>query len=411
MTASIHVRDIDRADRPLIVAEIVETNKTDLARRAYNGPIEVVSSDVIVSRMIGQCIRHPGIADTYEEILGHEVGAEIYIRKCPTGLAGSPFNQTARWFEQAIPIGIVPNGDGDTVLAPADETLVSPDDDIVLVAQDYTSSQPSKTPASDSASSSVAEPWRDDQRRVQRVLLLGWSRKVPDLLTEFGALEGQLEVHCVSVIETQVRERALLRCGVQLDGLHVVHHEADFVSAADLARIDPSGFDSVAIVANDWVATEQETDARTVLGHMVLRELLDDLPSTERPTVVVELLDSANRELFDGWNGDVIVSSVIVSRMVAHIGMRPKLRGVYDALFRAGGAEFYVRPLREFGIQRAAKFLPEELARIASAHGAIFVGIHTSRTTRLDPPRNERIELRSSDSLVVLAADRADARL
>jgi hypothetical protein len=72
------------------------------------------------------------------------------------------------------------------------------------------------------------------------------------------------------------------------------------------------------------------------------------------PAILVELMNPANEALLPGAEREVLITSEIISHMIAHIALRRELRVVFDELFSARGAEISFREARyyEFGTVR-----------------------------------------------------------
>lgn len=69
LSISQHVTKEGKQKYPLLVAEIFDARKVMVGVRAYNGPVEVISSDLFISRLIAQTLRHPGLSKIFNELL------------------------------------------------------------------------------------------------------------------------------------------------------------------------------------------------------------------------------------------------------------------------------------------------------------------------------------------------------
>jgi hypothetical protein len=78
-----------------------------------------------------------------------------------------------------------------------------------------------------------------------------------------------------------------------------------------------------------------------------------DAAENARPNVLVELLDPGNVALFRRRRGEVIVSPVILSHMLAQVALRRELRAVFDELFGPGGAGDHIPPPADYGLSSA----------------------------------------------------------
>src|SRR5690606_34998626 len=117
--------------------------------RAYGGPLEILASDSIISRLLAQNVRHPGLSHIFGELLTHGHGNEIYLRAAAEHAGRSVF-ETARAYPRAVLLGIV-RTDGrklTPLLNPAADTVLEHDDRLVLLAHSIkaTTSSPAEAP-------------------------------------------------------------------------------------------------------------------------------------------------------------------------------------------------------------------------------------------------------------------------
>ncbi|MBM3262502.1 MAG: hypothetical protein FJY97_03630 [candidate division Zixibacteria bacterium] len=75
-------RRANAAEKPRIVAELIDARKSAIARQAYAGQMEILASDATISRLMVQTIRHPGLSFIYSELLAYTEGNELYVREC-----------------------------------------------------------------------------------------------------------------------------------------------------------------------------------------------------------------------------------------------------------------------------------------------------------------------------------------
>jgi ion channel POLLUX/CASTOR len=398
-----HPRVAEPAALPLAVAEIFDSNRVDIARHAYGGPIEILASEAITSRLLAQNVRHRGLSHVYGELLTHGRGNEIYVRGA-NELEGRAFAEVPCRFEQAVVLGLV-RADGDSfhpLLNPPRQTLLQRGDRIVLAARSYAATEPNAgTPLPVEAARPLARPQPDEPLRV---LLLGWSHKVPALLREFDSYTDERFV--IDIVSTQsagARAHALARHDVQLQRVELRQIEGDYASATLLARIDPSAYDNIVLLGSARFETGEESDARTIMGYLVLRDML---PQHGGPGVLIELLDAGNVPLFRHRRGEVIVSPMILSHMLAQVALRRELRPVFDELFGPGGAEIVFRRPADFGVAGAHVSF-SDIERAAATRAEIALGVRIVGSRRdggisLNPPREQRWTLEPDDEIVSL---------
>ena len=395
---------------PPVVADIMDARKTAIVENAYPGPVEVVPSDRIVSRLLVQIVRHPGLSYVATEILTHSRGNAVHLRDHPE-LVGTAAGDLQPRFGRAIVLGIVrPEGQvGRPMLNPPPATELAAGDRLVLLAREYGDTEPAEP-----SGTGAAAGFDGDLRtyptpapaEARRILLLGWSHRVPALVSELDALGMErFEVHVLSALSVAEREQRLAEYGAAPKRVVVRHLEGDYTTPSRLAAAEPGTYDNVVLLGSHWLETREESDARTILAYLLLRDMLN---GERKPGLLVELMDPANLALFRERPGEVVISPQIVSHMLAQVALRPGLGGVFDDLFGPDGAEILFRPAGKYGL--AGRELGFETIQAASAArreialGVRFAGERAGHAggIRLNPSRSARWTLGANDEIVVL---------
>jgi hypothetical protein len=386
---------------PLAVAEFYDGRRAAVARRAYAGELEVLPADEIISRIIVQSVRQPGLFRVFSELLTLHEGNALYVRKIE-GQAGLRFGDLRGTFPKAILLGSVRPGDRRPALHPDPETVLQDEDLLVFIARSFEDcaireTRPERPPTR-------AASRRADPHERRRVLILGWSRKVPALLREFARYGSDaFEVDVVSLIPQAQREKALARHGAAPASDHVRQIEAGFSDPDVLEGLEPERYDNIVLLASEWQAEEKQADAITVLTHRMLRGLLPD--EGRRPEILVELNDEENQFLFRPDQEDAIVSPLWVSYLLSQVALRRELEAVFEELSGPRGAEIVFRLAREYvAVDGPMRF--EAFERAAAARGEIALGVHRRRGPdaglALNPNRQAEWTVADSDEIVVL---------
>ncbi|HUH11972.1 MAG TPA: hypothetical protein VMK65_02640 [Longimicrobiales bacterium] len=387
-----------RAELPRAVVELRDRRKLGVARNAYAGPLEVVATNATVSRLIAQNVRHRGLSAVNNELLTHARGNEIYIREAGE-LAGRRLQDLLACYPRAIPLGVVrPHGRSfQPLLNPPDGFVLADGDRLALLARSWedAGAKPGGEERLERGGGPLAAA---PPAAARRILVLGWSRKVPELLREFtGDAREPVSIDLLSAVPLARRRRRLARWELPEDRIRLL--EGDFTAAAELAALEPGGYDNIVLLASDWLRSGEESDARTLMGYLVLRELLGD--AEDGPEILIELLDPANATLLRERPGEVLISPLVISHMLAQVALRPELRAVFDELFGPSGAELDFLPLERYGVTGEATFA--EVQRAVSRAGETALGARLAGgRVELNPGRERRWSLGPADEAVVL---------
>lgn len=389
---------------PYVVAELQDARKVSVARSAYHGPLEVIASDAALSRLIAQNLRQPGLALFYAEVLTHSVGYEFYVRQFPAA-AGRRFGELAAGFPNALLCGLVREIDGEhqAQLCPEPGMPVRAEDTLVLLAVDYADTEwrgatgplaPAITP-------------KKAARRAQaprRVLVLGWNDRHPAMLSELAAHdEDRFEVDFVSVLPAAQRDAAIQRYALGSKLAPSRQFETDFLVESELRALSPADYDCVLLASSDVLASEVEADARTVVGYLVLRQILRG--TSRRPQVLVELSDASNEKIVGETRDEILVGPLLLSHMLAQVALRRELRAVFEALFGASGADVSFLPPERYGLSGRRSFA--DVAAAVAAAGDIALGLFrpglgSGQRLQLNPDRSVALAFEPEDRIVVL---------
>jgi ion channel POLLUX/CASTOR len=379
---------------PLVVAELQDLRRVDMARSAYRGPLEIVPSDDAVSRLLTQNVLHPGLSAFYREVLTARDGNEILLRRAES-LAGATLREATGQFPRAVVMGLVRavEGESHAMLNLPSSTRIESGDKLVMLARSLADTLPSRRPGERLPSLERGAPSRRHRPtgRRHRLLVLGWNQRVPNLLDELGSYTGhQFDIRLVSSADSDMRRQQIERYSARAAAMSVEHIEDDFLLAGHLRAADLEGFSSILVLASDRVATEEAADARTIVGHRLVESLLAG--RDQRPQILLELADDANEGLVRVAGVEAMISPLIVSHLLARIALQPAIRRIFDELFTVGGAEIEFRSMGEYGLRGGERFRDMEAS--VAERGETLLGVQAGPESRLvlNPPRDQRFE-------------------
>ena len=391
---------------PILTSEIALERNYELAKIAARNRLYIISSSRIISKVIVQTVRNPGLADVYSELYS-PAGNSIYVQ-CIPECTDRQIDEIAYGLENAIAVGITWDEKRDGTVRHAAGLNLEPDYEIaedeklVLLASGLpvTYSPVDSIPESKIYSEGGLAP-----HVPARVLLIGWTDIIYDILQELDAhsLCGT-EVTVLSCTSSEQAEKEIAAHQTSaFKNLTLIFQEGDAVMQSAYEGIDISAFRSIVVLADQQDELE-DTDTRTL--RILLR--LSDLRSKDvtRAHTVAELLDENNRLLLAGLGvDDIVVSSEVVSAQLAQIARQEILAPIYRELLSAGGVEISLRPAGDYvKLNTDCTFF--DLVYAGQQKMEITLGLRLARQggkVMLNPSRQLSWQLGEDDKVIVLA--------
>lgn len=393
-----------------MVAEIQDENKIKAAYRAYSGPLEVIGSNTIICRLMAQNIRHHGLSAVYNVFLSRSTSQNIFSREFPE-VEGKTFHQIKAAFPKAILLGIVRmvKNERMPLLNLVPEFLLEPGDQLVLLARNSNDIQFEEIdPHKNTDIIKIKQQLKvEEQEGIIKILILGWNHHIPALIRELCSYEDEYyHITIVAMYSKVERQNELEKLENLTDRVQLEFVESDYVRESELKKLNPSSFDNILLVSSDFILEKEEADARTIVGYVLLEEVLEN--AKKRPHILLELADPDNESLLRKYNSEVIISPLVKSNLLAGIALQREVNSIYKELFTVGGAEIIFRNLEEYDITPGSISF-RELENKAAEFGETALGILTvnedlSREDNLilNPGRFKNLEIKSGVRLVVL---------
>jgi len=398
--------------KPFVVAEIQDENKLKAAHRAYTGPLEVIASDTILSRLIAQNIRHTGLSEVYNELLSQNYKNSIFIRDLPDFI-GKAISEVKSYFPKALVLGIV-SAVGEEFkpqLNLPENYVLSSGESVVFLARQLgdTEFNPAQKPMpfTEEVNRMEGNLPIEEQTGTTKVLILGWNHHIPALIHELGTYEDEsYEITIASLRAIDDRERELSRERGESPRVRCIHKLVDYVRETELKALNLSHFDNIVLASSDKMEDEEEADARTIVGYVLLEELMEEKGT--RPNILIELADPSNESLLKRFESEVIIGPMILSHLLAQIALRRELNSIYNELFTVGGAEIIFRKPEEYNLEEEPIAF-RELERRAAEFNETALGIfraplpgESKKILKMNLGREDLLKLKSDTLLVVL---------
>ena len=390
-----------------IVTVLNDEKNLEVAQIASQGRVEYILYNSIISRIMAQTCRQPGISAVYLELLDYD-GDEMYITPCPA-LTGRTFGDALLCFEDSTLMG-VKHGET-TQLKPAMDYVIEEGDEIITISEDD-----DKVVAQLTASYTIMEDVLEtavmpSSAIPERILILGWNENAAAIITELDNYVPKGSFLAVASDIEDVGER-WNRTGRTLTNLQVEFYSDDVTDRKVLNALMAKNFQHVVLLSDKNTDDVQKSDANTLITLLHLRDIAEKTDYVFN--TVSEMLDNRNRQLAEVAKvNDFIISEKIISLMLAQISENKYLGPVFQDLFDADGSEIYMKLARNY----IKKDIPVNFATVVEAakrKDEIVIGykIMSQQNDRskafgiyTNPKKSTEVTFTDEDMLIVLAEE------
>jgi ion channel POLLUX/CASTOR len=376
-----------------VVAEVDDPAAAQTLTDACEGQVEVVGDDVIAD-MLAMWMARPGAAELVRELLSTD-HVRLTFSELPEAL-GRSFAKVSASVDDALPIGIR-MADGTVSLIPLPETIVAPGDLLVCLGDGSLPRWDGSTAAAESPTT-AAPPIPP---APQRLMVVGWNRIAPGLLSKLDPLLAPGSTVTVLCDSDLVDAEEIVVPPLEhltVDVTTVPEPELEVVSA-----LTDRHYSAIAVVAHQGVAPK-DADAITLAMLMAVRRATTTTPRERGPFVVAELTDNKHEELavFAGAH-ETVARSALLGDAIAFAAVSPRARPIVAALQTPDGPTVRLIPAIDLGL--VGEHTVAAIAARARAHGVLAIGTRarTDRRLQLHVRRAETIRLGEHDEVAVVA--------
>lgn len=431
MTLRSQAEGIDPDDLPNLVVNISNpANKLLAESVGFPQRTEAIASDEFIGRLFSQSIRHPGMSSVYNHLLTDTWGESVFMTSAKElNLAGGRLVDSVLDFKDSIPIGYLrqtPDGtdrpERNLKLLALDDVL-QPDDNIISISPSIRAVLRGYHPGRGAALREKFDKASRDRKRPafnlqsRRVLVVGWSHLIAQLLNELGQyVDEDFDVHVVTELRTKESEARLHDVATLYENISITCHQAELHRPEEVGRIRPETFDNIAFFAPEVASDPLLADAETVMAYILVRERLRGTKSGQHVSIAIELNEEDNRQLLgDDGRYDIIMTSEIVAHLLSQVAVRRALAWVYEELFTKGGPEIRFRRFdRFFDVDGDGEFTFEECQVACMEAGIVAIGFllkedHGSMPPgmHLNPSRGIGFTPGEGDRLIVIEPEEA----
>jgi voltage-gated potassium channel Kch len=329
------------AHRYHTVAAIQRPADFRVARIVGGDEAKILMVDGLISRLIAQSCRQPGLSVVYGELFSFK-GAAIRFHEAPA-LVGTTYGHALFRFRNAALIGLRYE-DGRVQLNPPMETTIRPGDKVIDIATEVAALDPQGA-LDYGLDLAVIGDGLSSTPSLQRLLILGWNRRGPLILEQLGYfMPPGSQVLVVAPVEPQQMQAD---AADQAHRMQVTFEKGNPVNRATLERLAAGGYEFVIILSPPDAPDIQLADAATMVSLVHLRDIGRSTGHTF--AIVTEILDVRNRDLAAVTSADdVIISERLAALALAEVAANKDVAPVFVELLTPGGPEILLRPAGDY---------------------------------------------------------------
>jgi hypothetical protein len=401
-----------KKDDICVVAEIFNPAYRDIITHSFADTIVTINTSDILAKLLVQTSRSVGLSTVYNEILSFD-GCEMYFHHADW--KGARFGELAFHFMDGVPMG-VRQADGILLLNPSNHYIMQTDDHILILADDDSTVKYQSIACAHGMYFQL--PDRKLNKSIERELIIGWNHKARIILQEFAdyvTIGSQINILLADPTDEEREEIQALNDTIR--GVDIQLLQFNSLNRDHLLEIQPFSYNNIIILASVSDGHDaQQIDSENIVTLLLLRSIFNEYPEDSAATkLITEVLDSQNLPLVARAGvKDVIISSRLVSMIMAQVSQSKDMKRVYDDLFSEDGSEIYIKPASLYFDHLPITLNFADLIALAQQRNEICLGIKIkalefdaskNNGIQLIPTKMQSLTLGPEDSLVVLAED------
>ena len=325
-----------------ITAVLKNAQNVEVANIAGKGEVEIILVDKLVSRLIAQTCRQPGLSSIYTELLDFG-GDEIYLIEEEV-LIGKTFGEALFMYEDSCIMGICSSKG--TRINPSMNMVIQRGDRIIAISEDDDTVKLSGLKDYSINEQVIVNLSKEPVKQAESTLILGWNDKAVNIIEEIDSYvinNSLVTVVCDFSGSKEILDKTAIRLKNQKIELLI----ADVKERNILQELVGKKYTHIIVLSNSSYSDIQQADASTLITLLQLRDISEK--TGVKFSVVSEMLDIRNRQLAGITKvNDFIVSAKIVSLMLTQVSENRLLNDVFEDLFNSDGSEIYIKPVSDY---------------------------------------------------------------
>lgn len=399
-------------------------NKLNIAAEVFNDEsvsiFKTFDSDTIVpvkaQEILGKCMVQTSMSSGLEMVLGELLsfyGSEVYFYGADWD--NTPFSELVYHFKDGIPLGIY-RKDGTLILHAKKDDKLGKGDELIILGSDDSAVDYKKNALYKPAD----HPFTMTKipKTARRELILGWHSIAPIVISEFSDYLIKGSVIDIMFSDPSEEVQKVIR-DLQKEHADIIINliPTNPFDMDDLKAVQPYSYDNIVILSqdeNDFTAERNDSDTLIIL--LLLRQIRKEIgEENAKSKVITQILNTENQELiFQSSVDDFLISSKLISTLLAQLSEEPRMNELYDALFGEEGSEIYLKNAALYFDDLPAEVTFADIIHAAGKRDEICMGVQLAQNAgdaeanfgvALNPAKDAKYKLSGKDCLIVLSED------
>ncbi len=376
-----------------IVAHIEDEKNLSIKNLISRNGINLIHSETILSRILVQACRDPGLSEIYMDLLDFS-GDEIYFSSEPS-LIGKKFHEILFSFEKSIVIGIYNSMEKQSILSPDFNYKIQSHDQIILISEDdstieIVNNNIIKTDLIVQESKYKQEP--------DNILILGYNNLIPKIVK--GLDNYSAKGSSITIIDSESINEINKKSIQTTINQEVIFKNGEISSRDFLYSIDYSPYSHVVILPQMNFNDIEEADAKILLILLYLKEIIKTKNYGFK--ISTQINSYKNKALINISNvSDFVVSGHIISLLQTQISENKMLGPIFEDLFTETGVQVHFKSIIDYvKIDEEVNFYT--ITQSAINKNEIAIGYKYKNAITLNPNKSKKIIFNEHDKIILL---------
>jgi len=390
-----------------ITSVIYDERNIQVAKMVGKNEVILVNAESMISKIIAQTSRQPGLIDVYQEILDFN-GVEIYF-KCVPELIGETYGEISYAFDTSAIIGFKKRNE--IILNPPLDTVYENDDELIAITEDSDTFNLMLKSDYDIFNEKINDAMPKAQKK-EHVLILSWNQRATAIINELNNYMVNDSQITVLVDQNNAGSGFSENSFVSLD-ITVNLEIRDISDRYILEQLDLSNYDHIILLARSDLPTERDVDSFTLVTLLQLNDIAN--LQGVNPPIVSEILDNRNKELAESAGvDDFVISDRLVSLVLTQISENKHLEVVFGELLSIDGIEIYLKPASDY-IELEQEYNFYTILAAAGRKNETAIGYNRPQTKNkhgngmvVSPEKGKKVKFIAGDQIIVLGQLKID---